>query len=272
VATLLGFFAHPDDEMLSGGTFARAAAEGGKVVLVCVTRGEMGEISEPHLATAENLAEVRTQELQNAAHALGLTDVRFLGFRDSGMIGTPANEDPRSFNRADPAEAIRRIVAIIREVQPNVIVTHDATGGYGHPDHIAAYRHVTDAFAAAADPAQYPNEGTAWQTDRLIYGAMPKSFFVRMRAMIEASGGDTSRFDDPQWQNLGYEDADIPIRVDVRDFLNAKLAAFNAHQTQFGPNSPMRNLPPELIAEAWGQEFYLPATPSDMPPSADSLY
>jgi LmbE family N-acetylglucosaminyl deacetylase len=271
VKTLLGIFAHPDDEMLCGGTFARAAAEGARVVLVCVTRGEMGEISEPDLATPENLPEVRTQELQNAARALGLQEVRFLGFRDSGMVGTPGNDDPRSFHQADPAEAVRRIVAIIREVQPHVIVTHDVTGGYGHPDHLAAYRHVTAAFSVAADAAQYPAEGAAWQADRLIYGVMPKSFFSRMRAMIEATGGDTSRFDDPQWQQLGYVDSDIPIRIDVSEYIDAKLSAFNEHKTQFGPNSPMRAMPREQIAAAWNQEYYIPATPADMPTSADSL-
>ncbi len=271
-AAILGFFAHPDDEMLCGGTLARAAAEGARVVLVCVTRGEMGEISEPDLATAENLGEVREQELRNAAKGLGLHDVRFLGFRDSGMIGTPANDDSRSFNRADSTEAVRRIVALIREVRPQVIVTHDSTGGYGHPDHLATYRHVTDAFSTAADPQQYPETGAAWQTNRLIYGVMPRSFFVRMRAMIEAAGGDTARFDDPAWRDLGYNDADIPIHIDVAAYLDAKLNAFNAHQTQFGPNSPMRKMPREYQDEAWGVEFFIPATPSDMPPRSDSLF
>src|SRR5262249_15488009 len=106
--TILAVFAHPDDELSAGGTLARYAASGAHVTLVCVTRGEAGEISDPGLATRETLAEVRTQELLTAAKALGLSDVRFLGFRDSGMVGTPENEDPRSFHQADPAEATRR--------------------------------------------------------------------------------------------------------------------------------------------------------------------
>jgi LmbE family N-acetylglucosaminyl deacetylase len=262
--TILGFFAHPDDEIMCGGALARHAAEGARVVIVCGTRGENGEISEPHLATPENIAEVRTEELRAAAALLGITDVRFLGFRDSGMVGTPENEDPRSLHRADPAEAQRRIVALIREVQPTVVVTHDPTGGYGHPDHIALCTHVTAAYDMAGDPAVFPAEGPAWQPERLYYGVMARSFFDRIREAMRAAQVDTAPFERPGWENLGYPDEDVALSVDVSSWIEAKRLAFDAHRTQFGPDSPMRRMPPEVMSEMNAREHFVIARPAGL--------
>src|SRR5512136_1013163 len=156
--TLMAVFAHPDDETFGvGGTLARYGADPEvRVVLVCATRGEAGEISDPQLSTAEHLGEVREQELRCACQKLGVDDLFFLGYRDSGMAGTPENQDPRALAMADEGEAVGKIVAHIRRERPEVVVTFDERGGYGHPDHMAIHRFAKAAFAAAADPAMYP--------------------------------------------------------------------------------------------------------------------
>ena len=271
--TILAVFAHPDDELSAGGTLARYAASGANVTLVCVTRGEAGEISDPGLATPETLAEIRTQELLTAAKALGLSDVRFLGFRDSGMVGTPENADPRSFHQAEPAEARRRLVALIRSVKPDVVITHDVTGGYGHPDHLAAYRHVTAAFDAASDPRQFPGEGPPWRPSRLFYTAMLRSFFQKMRETLQAAGVDTSDFDRPEMQRLGYEDADVTTTIDVSDYTDAKQAGFSAHRTQFAADGPFSRLDAETQRAMFAYEHYILARPVDTElVAADDLF
>lgn len=271
--TILAVFAHPDDELSAGGTLAHYAATGANVTLVCVTRGEAGEISDPALATPETLAEVRTQELLAAAEALGVSDVRFLEFRDSGMIGTPENEDPRCFHKADPVEATRRLVALIRSVKPDVMITHDVTGGYGHPDHLAAYRYVTAAFDAASDPLQFPDEGPPWQPSRLFYTAMLRSAFQKMREILVAAGVDTSGFDSPEMQRLGYEEADITTTIDVSNYGAAKQAGFQAHRTQFAADGPFSRLDPETTRAMFAYEHYILARPTNgTPVAADDLF
>src|SRR5438105_1444393 len=156
---LLGVFAHPDDEQLMSGAFAQAVKEGMRTGLICATRGEMGEIADPALATPENLGEVREGELRAAARVLGVEHLWFLDYKDSGMMGTPPNEDPDNFMRSDQDEALRKIVKIVRDFKPTVMVTFDETGGYGHPDHITINRLAIAAFSAAADPNMYPEAG-----------------------------------------------------------------------------------------------------------------
>src|SRR5918996_3798759 len=163
---LLLVHAHPDDESInSGATMARYAAEGAHVTLVTCTLGEEGEVIPPELAHLaadhdDALGEYRIGELAAACEALGVTDHRFLGgpgrWRDSGMMGTPSNERPDCFWQADLDEAVRELVAVVREVRPQVVVTYDSNGGYGHPDHIQAHRVTVAAVDAAADPAYAP--------------------------------------------------------------------------------------------------------------------
>ena len=153
--------AHPDDESIgTGATMAKYAAEGAQVTLVTCTLGELGEIIPPSLAhlaaeREDRLGEYRIGELAAACAELGVTDHRFLGgpgrWRDSGMMGTEANDDPRCFWRADLDEAARALLDVIREVRPQVLVTYDANGFYGHPDHIQAHRVAWRAFQQAAD-------------------------------------------------------------------------------------------------------------------------
>src|SRR6266568_4507546 len=156
---LLGAFAHPDDEQIMSGAYAQAASEGIRTGLVCATRGELGEIASPELATQENLGRVRENELRAASAVLGIKYLWFLGYRDSGMMGTAGNDDPEAFYRANEQEAIGRVVKIVRDFKPTVMVTFEPSGGYGHPDHITISKIATAAFHAAGDDAQYPEAG-----------------------------------------------------------------------------------------------------------------
>src|ERR1700686_948079 len=141
MATAVFFHAHPDDEAIStGGTMARMAAEGHRVILVTATRGELGEVPEGLLAPGEDLAERRALELAAACEVLGVARHEYLGYQDSGMAGEPTNDDPSSFWRADVDEAAARLAAILDEEHAQVFVTYDENGGYGHPDHIQVHR------------------------------------------------------------------------------------------------------------------------------------
>src|SRR5512136_839916 len=175
--TLLALFAHPDDEAFgTGGTIAHYATDGTCVTLVCATRGEVGEIAEGTGATPQTLGEVRENELRCAAETMGVREVIFLGYRDSGMAGTPENQHPQAFVNAPAEEVVRQLVEIIRRVRPEVVVTFEPHGGYGHPDHIAIHNYTVAAFHAAADGARYPDLGAPWQAERLFYTALPRSF------------------------------------------------------------------------------------------------
>lgn len=260
--TILGIFAHPDDEVFAaGGVFAQSGSRGVHTVLLCATRGEAGEISDPALATRENLAEVRTAELEQAVAALGIDELYFLGFRDSGMVGTLENEDARSLHQADPTEAARRIVTLMRRVKPDVVITHDPTGGYGHPDHIAVYQHVTAAFDLVGDGAHFPEAGAPWQPARLYYQVIPKSFFHTMQAQMKAAGVDTAEWERLGFEKLGAEDHEITHVVDVTAQYAQKIAAFDAHKTQFGPENPMRQMPEALQRQTFARETFIQARP-----------
>jgi len=185
---LLLVHAHPDDESITtGATMAYYTAQGVRVTLLTCTLGEEGEVLVPEYALlaadeADQLGGLRISELEAAMAALGVTDHRWLGgagrFRDSGMMGTPTNKHPRAFWRADEDEtvfnaAVAAAVEVVREVRPQVVVTYDTNGEYGHPDHIMAHRVATAAVERAADP-QY-GSGEPWQVAKLYWTAVPKS-------------------------------------------------------------------------------------------------
>lgn len=229
MATLLVALPHPDDETFGvGGVMARAAEEGHRVVVVCATRGEVGEIADPTLATPETLGAVREGELRSAAAALGVQDVRFLGYRDSGMAGTDENRDPRALVNADPDRVVAQLVGVIREVRPEVVVTFDPGGVYGHPDHVAMCDRVTRAVDAAAEPG---GAGAPHQVTRLYYIAVPKSLTRLFREVAEASGAQWGAAVDLE---AAPEDADVTARIDVSPWLERKKAAVRAHATQQG--------------------------------------
>jgi N-acetyl-1-D-myo-inositol-2-amino-2-deoxy-alpha-D-glucopyranoside deacetylase len=261
---LLAAFAHPDDEAFgTGGTLAHYAAQGVQVNLVCATRGEVGEISDASLATAENLGEVREQELRCSGRALGAHEVIFLGYRDSGMAGTPDNADPRAFANALPEDVVARLVAVIRRLKPEVVITFEPGGGYGHPDHMAISRHTLAAFQAAADPNAFPNQGPAWAASRLFYSAIPRSFFREMRDRLEAMGVDTSQFGRFDENSMGWPDEKVHCTIDVSDRIEAKWAALQCHRTQFGPDNLFRRLPEEVLKQLMSREHFSLVVPED---------
>jgi N-acetyl-1-D-myo-inositol-2-amino-2-deoxy-alpha-D-glucopyranoside deacetylase len=261
--------AHPDDEVIGTGvTIASyAAAPDTHVTLVTCTLGELGEVLVPDLLRlrsdlGDQLGGYRIGELERACAALGVTDQRFLGgparFRDSGMMGTPGNDDPRSFWQADLAEATAELVRVVREVRPQVLVSYDANGAYGHPDHIRAHEITVAAFHAAADPSFAPEAGPVWAPAKLYETAMPKS---TIQAGIEYFADDenspfrgaTSADDVP----MGVPDDQITTQVDAPEFLPAKLAAMRAHKTQIAVDNFFFALADGVGRAAMSSEHYV---------------
>ncbi|MFA9406367.1 MAG: PIG-L family deacetylase [Anaerolineales bacterium] len=260
--SMLVVFAHPDDEAFAtGGTLAKYASAGVRTTLVCATRGEVGEISDPVLATPNTLPSVREQELLCSAETLGIEEVVFLGYRDSGMIGTPDNEHPDAFILANEEEVIARLVGIMRQVKPQIVLTFEPNGGYGHPDHIAIHNHTVSAFHKAAQEDYGVELGGAWRSDRLIYTAIPKSFFVDMRSRLQGLGEDTSDLDRFDETGFVWPDDQVDVEVDVSDVVDRKWSALQCHQTQFGPDNLFRRLPDEDAKALMSREYFAIAWP-----------
>ena len=252
---LLAVFAHPDDEGTVGGALLQYKAAGVETGLICATRGEVGEIADPALATPENLGQVREGEMRAAAVALNLDHLWFLDYRDSGMAGTADNKNPHAFVQANPAEAVGKLVAIIREFRPQVLLTFDETGAYGHPDHIAIYQHTTAAFHAAADEAQYPELGPAHMVSKLYYSAFPRSAVYTLAKWMQEQdyhGG----FEGLDPEKLGIPDELIVVKLDVAQWEEAKARSWSMHRTQMDPNTPMARMPEEIQRTWRSHESY----------------
>jgi LmbE family N-acetylglucosaminyl deacetylase len=261
--SILAIFAHPDDETFCAGTLARYAADGVDVNLVCATRGEVGEISDPALATPETLAQVREGELQCATRAIGIGEPIFLDYRDSGMAGTPENEHPDAFVNAAVDEVSSKLVRIIRERKPNVVVTFDESGGYGHPDHIAAWRHTHAAVEAAADRERFPEAGEPWEVSRIAYAVFPRSFFVRLRERLIELGEDTSELDEFFEMGLGFDDDQVDTIIDVSGYLRQKFAATDCHRTQFGGDNFFSRVGEDELRRMMSREHFVISWPVD---------
>lgn len=259
--------AHPDDESSgTGAIMARYAAEGVHVTLVTCTLGEEGEVLVPaleHLAASEGdqLGGYRYHELSRAMAELGVTDYRQLGgagrWRDSGMMGLPTNDVDRAFWKADLAEATRALVEIVREVRPQVLVTYDDNGGYGHPDHIQAHRVAMAAVDAAADPAYEPERGDAWSVSKVYWTAMPKSAIQKgIDLMIEA--GESGFFGVTSADELPFviDDDQVTTTVDGVEHLPAKTAALRSHASQVAMDGPFFLLFEKVGKEAFGHEHF----------------
>jgi N-acetyl-1-D-myo-inositol-2-amino-2-deoxy-alpha-D-glucopyranoside deacetylase len=268
--------AHPDDETIGqGATMAKYVARGTQVTLVTCTLGEEGEVLVPELAhlaadQEDGLGRHRITELANAMKELGVTDHRFLGgaghFRDSGMewheeghavAGADVKEG--TFWRADLLAASDLLVEIIREVRPQVLVTYDQFGGYGHPDHIQAHRVATYAASLAAVPSYRPDLGPAWDIAKIYWGAMSET---RMRDGLRAlrAAGDTTAFEgmDPEGPLPPFvvPDEMLSAIVEGGEFADAKIRAMKAHATQIAVDGPFFALSNNIGNEVWGTEFY----------------
>ena len=244
--SLLLVHAHPDDESIeTGATIARYVAEGARVTLVTCTLGERGEIIPPRLRhlTPDELGQYRIGELERACAALGVTDHRFLGspgrWRDSGMMGLPDNDDPRCFWQADIAAAAAELGKVISEVTPDVIVSYDANGFYGHPDHIQAHRVTALARAQAAPAAKF------------YATAMPRSVLVTTQRLPVGT-----RFIPSEDLSASVPDDLVTTAVDGTAYLDAKLAAMRAHETQITVDAPYYALSNDLGQRALGTEYY----------------
>ena len=252
---LLGIFAHPDDEGVMSGALVQYSTSGAETGLVCATLGEVGEIADPALATPENLGQVREGEMRAAVEVLGVHNLWFLDYRDSGMAGTPENQDPRSLAQASAAEVVGKLVGIIRQFRPQVMVTFDETGGYGHPDHIAIYRHTTSAFYAAADAAQYPEHGPAHMVSKLYYSSFPRSFIRQIGEWMKSQNYEGSfRNLDPE--KLGMPDELISVQLNAEPWLETKNRSWSMHRTQMDPNTPIARLPEEIQRRWRSNEYY----------------
>ena len=235
---LLAILAHPDDESFGpGGTFARYAAEGVDVHIAIATDGAAGSVAAGYEDTRERLAEVRAKELEKAVSILGGT-LHTLGYRDSGYIGDPANEHPEAFVQADEQEAIGRVVKLIREIRPQVIITHDETGGYFHPDHIQCWKITVPAFHAAGDPEQFPQIGPApYQPERLYFSAFPNTWVKFFIFLFRLRGQDPTKFgrnQDIDMTKVGVERKNLHAFINYRNYWEIKQAASAEHASQGG--------------------------------------
>ena len=261
VPGLLAFHAHPDDEVLStGGVLGKYAQEGRQVVVVTATDGAEGEVhnyDNPEEVSAR-LVEVRAAELAEALSILGVENHAWLGYRDSGMMGTDANSHPDCFWQADFMEAVGRMVRLIREYRPEVMTVYDAFGGYGHPDHINVHRVGTAAFFGASDLGRFPLEDgeELWEPLKLYWSVWPRSRIVTY-ATIQFERGDITEEDLETARHAGTPDQDVTCTVDVRDRINLKKAALQAHRSQVPSDWSWMSVSEDLLPEIVGKETFL---------------
>ena len=235
--------AHPDDESFGiGGTLAHYAAAGVKVYYVCGTRGEVGEVAPEMLKGYSSIGELRTHELQCAAEVLGLADVIYLGYRDSGMEGSPENKHPQALAAAPVDEVAGRIVAILRKLKPQVVITSDPVGGYHHPDHIAIHNATVKAFQVMNDAAQYPGAESPYQPQKLYYHVFPHGWLNYMVKIQKLFGRDVHHFGKNKDIDLAamIED-EFPINAVIILNKQATLTRNKAaacHASQWGGGGP----------------------------------
>ena len=242
MATLVTFHAHPDDEAIAcGGTMAKAASEGHRVVLVTATLGEHGEVEDGFLSPGETLAQRRAEETRRAARILGVGRIEFLGYVDSGMMGTAENDAAGSFWRADVEEAAGRLAAILKEEAADVLTIYDPNGTYGHPDHIQVHRVGRRAAELAGTPRVY--EATA-----------DRGYVSELMRQGEDMGSEAPDLD---LERFGTPSELITTTVDVSAFLDRKRDAMAAHASQISETSFFLAMPPEVFAAAWGREWYV---------------
>lgn len=246
MATLVTFHAHPDDEAIAcGGTMARAAAAGHRVVLVTATAGECGEVADGILGPGETLGERRQRELGEAAAILGVARVEVLGYRDSGMIGTPENEDPNCFWQTPVDDAAARLARILAEERPDAFTVYDEFGNYGHPDHIQVHR----VGVRAAEMAR---------VERVYEVAINRDEFRRLMARAAELGLSTGDLPDMEdvGDRIGLPEEVLTTAVDVSAQLDVKRRAMAAHASQIAETSFFLAMPDAAFAAAFGTEWY----------------
>jgi LmbE family N-acetylglucosaminyl deacetylase len=247
MATLVAFHAHPDDEcLLQSGSLAKAVHDGHRVVVMYATRGEVGEAPDDLLAPGESLVERRMAEATQSAEALGVHRLVWLGYRDSGMMGTPDNDDPRCFWRADVEDAAARVAEILREESADVLTIYDENGNYGHPDHIQVHRVGSRAAELVGTP-------------HVLEATISREHVRALIAKAAAAGQQIGDGPDVEGESVvfGVPESEITTVVDVGNFLDRKRAAIAAHASQVHDTGPFLAMPPEVFRVALGKEFYI---------------
>jgi len=261
MARLLSFHAHPDDEASKGApTVARYVAEGHEAALVCATGGEEGDILNKAMDTEEvqtNLAKVRAEELAQSVKVIGYHTLDWLGYRDSGMPDSEANNHPDCFAQADMDEAAGRLVALIRQRRPHVILTYsDDQQGYRHPDHIRVHDVSVLAFDRANDPAWYPEAGEPWQPLKLYYSLWSQARMLAHHAKMAEL--DIASPYDERWFSRPALDHRITTKIDITGYYHKRREALIAHATQVDPNEGFWfGLPDEAAEYAYPWEDYI---------------
>jgi LmbE family N-acetylglucosaminyl deacetylase len=235
---LLAVMAHPDDETFGmGGTLAHYARAGVEVDLICATRGEVGEVDPERLEGYRSVGELREHELRCAAHELGIKQIYFLGYRDSGMPGSPENQHPQALFQAPVEQVAAKIVHFIREIHPQVVVTFDPNGGYMHPDHIAVHKATVLAFKQAGD-AQYTGDALPpYQPQKLYYHVMPHGFMKLAVRLMPVFGKDPHKFGkngDIDLTAILATSFPVNARIDYKKVAEVRDRASACHASQGG--------------------------------------
>lgn len=269
--TILIVLAHPDDESFGmGGTIAYYDTQGVDVHLACATRGEAGTVDAEYLTKYKTIAELREAELLCAADALGLKSVNFLDYRDSGMVGSEDNQRPEALVQAPLEQVAGRVVALIRRLRPQVVITFDETGGYYHPDHIHIHKATVAAFHAAGDASQYPQAGQPYQPEMLYVNARNRARLRRAVFFMRLVGKDPSKVGRNKDIDLTVlaRDKDTPphVSINYRNVQARKDKADACHASQGGGRFIGSNLL-EIIARWIGNKDRFtriyPSTPDD---------
>src|SRR6202022_3890775 len=273
--SLLAVEPHPDDESIGmGGTLARYSAEGGRTTLVTATRGEVGEILDKDLdpkEAAPRLATIREGELRNAVKILGVNELVFLGYEDSGMAGLPRNRERGTFWQADEEEAIGRLIQVVRRVRPQVLVTQNEFGGYGHPDHIKTHRVAIGGFYYASDVERFPG-GEPFRPSKLYYSAFPKSLMRQMAEAMQRAGVENRFSTDGEPPPFAVSDDRVTTWLDVSPYVDKKLAAMRAHRTQIPEDSWFLKLNEALGPRPGGRRLLNAFAARSTPPSRRTIF
>jgi N-acetyl-1-D-myo-inositol-2-amino-2-deoxy-alpha-D-glucopyranoside deacetylase/mycothiol S-conjugate amidase len=264
--TLVFVGAHPDDETFGlGGTLAHYALQGARTVYACATRGDVGSADPEHMEGFASSGDMRWAELACAAQELKLADVIYLGYRDSGMPGSPDNTHPEALAAAPPEEVTARVVKVLREVKPQVVVTFDPIGGYRHPDHIAIHHATVRAFHAAGDPARFPECGPAHQPQKLYYSVFPRRWLKLAVQVMPLLGRDPRRFGRNNDIDLtSLAGVDFPVHATIRPPRAASemhRRAVACHKSQLAGGPPTNGLLSLIMRLSQPRDTFMRAHP-----------
>ena len=253
MSTVVFFHAHPDDEVTTtGGTIARLAVEGHRVVLVTATRGELGEVPAGLLAEGESLPDRRVEELAESCRVLGIARQVFLGYRDSGMAGENSNLSPGAFAAADVDEAALVLAGILRKESADVLVAYDEHGGYGHPDHVMVHR-VGLRAAELAD------------THRVFMATVDRTYLQGLMPSVQGTGVEVTPEMTAIFETIGVPGARVTTEIDVRGYLDVKRSAMRAHASQIGDTGFFLAMSDDVFTKVWGNEWYVRVKPDTGP-------